>query len=147
MLVEAGIRLTMSLYGGQIAHAAGGRVSFAGAQALCAAGFALFAAVVSLPPNNLPLMLALMAGAVAVVQSGITHQPWPCQPRSPRPTTGRARTGAQSVKRQAGACAKADATNPVMANQVAATQTKRSVRSAAMWFRLGQRSRCRRPGS
>ena len=37
MLVEAGIRLTMSLYGGQIAHAAGGRVSFAGAQAMCAA--------------------------------------------------------------------------------------------------------------
>lgn len=72
MLVEAGIRLTMSLYGGQIAHAAGGRVSFAGAQALCAAGFALFAAVVSLPPNNLPLMLALMAAAIAVMQSGIT---------------------------------------------------------------------------
>lgn len=72
MLVEAGIRLTMSLYGGQIAHAAGGRVSFAGAQALCAAGFALFAAVVSLPPDNVPLMLALTAAAIAVMQSGIT---------------------------------------------------------------------------
>ena len=72
MLVEAGIRLTMSLYGGQVAHATGGRVSFAGAQALCAAGFALFAAVVSLPPDNLPLMLALTAAAIAVMQSGIT---------------------------------------------------------------------------
>ena len=44
MLVEAGVRLSMSLYGGQLAHVLGGRVSFAGAQALCAAGFALFAA-------------------------------------------------------------------------------------------------------
>ena len=44
MLVEASVRLTMSLYGGQLAHAVGGRVSFAGAQALCATGFALFAA-------------------------------------------------------------------------------------------------------
>lgn len=72
MLVEAGVRLTMSLYGGQLAHAAGGRVSFAGAQALCAAGFALFAAVVALPQDNLALTLALLAAAIVVMQSGIT---------------------------------------------------------------------------
>ena len=41
MLVEAAVRLTMSLYGGQLAHATGGRVSSAGAQALCAVGFAI----------------------------------------------------------------------------------------------------------
>lgn len=72
MLIEAGVRLAMSLYGGQIAHAAGGRVSFAGAQALCATGFALFAAVISLPGDNVPLLLALTAAAIAVMQSGIT---------------------------------------------------------------------------
>ena len=55
MLVEAAVRLTMSLYGGQLAHATGGRVSFAGAQALCAAGFALFAAVIVVHPSSLPL--------------------------------------------------------------------------------------------
>jgi hypothetical protein len=54
MLVEAAVRLTMSLYGGQIAHATGGRVSFAGAQALCAVGFALFAAVVAIRPTASP---------------------------------------------------------------------------------------------
>src|SRR6187455_21544 len=72
MLVEAAVRLTMSLYGGQLAHATGGRVSFAGAQALCAAGFALFAAVVAMPPDSLALTIALLAAAIVVVQSGIT---------------------------------------------------------------------------
>ena len=72
MLAEAAVRLTMSLYGGQIAHAAGGRVSFAGAQALCAAGFALFAAVIAMPPDHLPTTLALLAAAILVMQSGIT---------------------------------------------------------------------------
>lgn len=72
MLVEAAVRLTMSLYGGQVAHAIGGRVSFAGAQSLCAAGFALFAAVVALPPDSLALTFALLAAAIVVMQSGIT---------------------------------------------------------------------------
>src|SRR6187455_3214556 len=72
MLVEAAVRLTMSLYGGQLAHATGGRVSFAGAQALCAAGFALFAAVVAMPPDSLALTIALLASAIVVMQSGIT---------------------------------------------------------------------------
>jgi hypothetical protein len=72
MLVEAAVRLTMSLYGGQLAHATGGRVSFAGAQALCAAGFALFAAVIALPPDSLAVTLALLATAIVVMQSGIT---------------------------------------------------------------------------
>jgi hypothetical protein len=72
MLVEAGVRLTMSLYGGQLAHAAGGRVSFAGAQTLCAAGFALFAAVIAVPPDSLALTFALLAAAIVVMQSGIT---------------------------------------------------------------------------
>jgi len=72
MLVEAAVRLTMSLYGGQIAHATGGRVSFAGAQALCAVGFALFAAVVAIPPDSLAVTLALLAAAIVVMQSGIT---------------------------------------------------------------------------
>jgi hypothetical protein len=72
MLVEAAVRLTMSLYGGQLAHATGGRVSFAGAQALCAAGFALFASVIALPPDSLAVTLALLAAAIVVMQSGIT---------------------------------------------------------------------------
>ena len=72
MLVEAAVRLTMSLYGGQLAHATGGRVSFAGAQALCAAGFALFAAVLAMPPESLPMTFALLAAAIVVMQSGIT---------------------------------------------------------------------------
>ena len=72
MLVEAAVRLTMSLYGGQLAHATGGRVSFAGAQALCAAGFALFAAVVAMPPDSLAVTLTLLAAAIVVMQSGIT---------------------------------------------------------------------------
>ncbi|MFI4924215.1 MAG: hypothetical protein ACHQJ7_03625 [Vicinamibacteria bacterium] len=72
MLVEAAVRLTMSLYGGQLAHATGGRVSFAGAQALCAVGFALFAAVVAMPPDSLAVTLTLLAAAIIVMQSGIT---------------------------------------------------------------------------
>jgi len=72
MLAEAAVRLAMSLYGGQLAHAIGGRVSFAGAQALCAAGFALFGAVVVAYPTNLQLALALLAAAILVMQSGIT---------------------------------------------------------------------------
>src|SRR5512147_1439101 len=70
MLIEAGVRLAMSLYGGQLAHAIGGRVSFAGAQALCAAGFGLFAAVIALPHDQ--LAFALVAAAIVVMQSGIT---------------------------------------------------------------------------
>ncbi|CAG0956355.1 hypothetical protein BURK1_00473 [Burkholderiales bacterium] len=72
MLAEAAVRIAMSLYGGQLAHAIGGRVSFAGAQALCAVGFALFAAVLALPADSLPLTLALLAAAVVVMQAGIT---------------------------------------------------------------------------
>ena len=72
MLVEAAVRLSMSLYGGQLAHATGGRVSFAGAQALCAAGFALFAAVLAMPPDSLPATFALLAAAIVVMQCGIT---------------------------------------------------------------------------
>src|SRR6476659_9942397 len=45
MLIEASVRLLMSLYGGQIAHRFGGRRSFALSQAACAGGFALFAGV------------------------------------------------------------------------------------------------------
>ena len=45
MLIEASVRLLMSLYGGQLAHAIGGRRSFAYSQAACAIGFAVFAAV------------------------------------------------------------------------------------------------------
>lgn len=72
MLVEAAVRLAMSLYGGQLAHALGGRVSFAGAQALCAAGFALFAVVIALPHDDLGLTFTLLAAAIVAMQSGIT---------------------------------------------------------------------------
>ena len=72
MLAEAAVRLAMSLYGGQVAHAIGGRASFAGAQALCAAGFALFAAAVVLPQESVALTVALLAAAVVAMQSGIT---------------------------------------------------------------------------
>lgn len=72
MLVEASVRLAMSLYGGQLAHAVGGRVSFAGAQALCAAGFALFAAAIALPHDDLGFTFTLLAAAIVVMQSGIT---------------------------------------------------------------------------
>ncbi|MBE7522790.1 MAG: hypothetical protein HS109_10455 [Burkholderiales bacterium] len=72
MLAEAAVRLAMSLYGGQLAHAIGGRVSFALAQALCAAGFALFAAAIALPHGNVAFTVALLAAAVVVMQAGIT---------------------------------------------------------------------------
>ncbi|MEP7183197.1 MAG: hypothetical protein ABI886_13515 [Betaproteobacteria bacterium] len=72
MLGEAAVRLSMSLYGGQLAHAIGGRVSFAGAQALCAAGFALFAAVLVLYPTDFTLAMTLLAAAIVVMQAGIT---------------------------------------------------------------------------
>ncbi|MFO1283526.1 MAG: hypothetical protein U1F51_13905 [Burkholderiales bacterium] len=72
MLIEAGIRLSMSLYGGQLAHAIGGRVSFAGAQALCAGGFALFAAVIAVYPSDRSTAILLLAAAVIVMQAGIT---------------------------------------------------------------------------
>lgn len=72
MLIEAAVRLSMSLYGGQFAHAIGGRASFAGAQALCALGFAFFAAVIVVYPASLELALALLLAAVLVMQAGIT---------------------------------------------------------------------------
>jgi hypothetical protein len=72
MLVEASVRLLMSLYGGQLAHAIGGRRSFAYSQAACAIGFALFAAVLLVYPVSVPLALALVVAALMFMQSGVT---------------------------------------------------------------------------
>jgi hypothetical protein len=72
MLIEASVRLLMSLYGGQLAHAIGGRRSFAYSQAACAIGFALFSAVLIAYPVSVPLALGLVVAALMFMQSGIT---------------------------------------------------------------------------
>jgi len=72
MLIEASVRLLMSLYGGQMAHRFGGRRSFALSQAACAAGFALFAGVLVAYPLSVPLALGLVVAALVCMQSGIT---------------------------------------------------------------------------
>jgi hypothetical protein len=72
MLLEATVRLLMSLYGGQLAHAIGGRRSFALSQAACALGFALFAGVLAAYPVSLPLALVLVVAALLFMQSGVT---------------------------------------------------------------------------
>src|SRR6478672_6839243 len=72
MLIEASVRLVMSLYGGQLAHALGGRRTFALSQAACAAGFALFAGVLPAYPVSVPLALTLVVAALLFMQSGVT---------------------------------------------------------------------------
>jgi hypothetical protein len=72
MLIEASVRLLMSLYGGQLAHAIGGRRSFAYSQAACAIGFVLFAAVLLAYPVSVPLALGLVVAALMFMQSGVT---------------------------------------------------------------------------
>jgi hypothetical protein len=72
MLIEASVRLVMSLYGGQLAHALGGRRTFALSQAACAAGFALFAGVLPAYPISVPLALALVVAALLFMQTGVT---------------------------------------------------------------------------
>jgi len=72
MLIEASVRLLMSLYGGQLAHAIGGRRSFALSQAACATGFTLFAAVLLVYPVSIAGALALVVAALVFMQSGIT---------------------------------------------------------------------------
>src|SRR2546423_11767904 len=72
MLIEASVRLLMSLYGGQLAHAIGGRRAFAASQAACAAGFALFAAVLIVYPVSVAGALALVVAALVFMQAGIT---------------------------------------------------------------------------
>jgi hypothetical protein len=72
MLIEASVRLLMSLYGGQLAHAIGGRRTFAFSQAACAAGFVLFAAVLLVYPVSVAGALALVVAALVFMQSGIT---------------------------------------------------------------------------
>ncbi len=72
MLIEASVRLVMSLYGGQLAHHLGGRRAFALSQGACAAGFACFAAVLLVYPMSVPLALALVVAALVCMQSGIT---------------------------------------------------------------------------
>ncbi|HSV20935.1 MAG TPA: hypothetical protein VLR71_21160 [Casimicrobiaceae bacterium] len=72
MLIEATVRLIMSLYGGQLAHAVGGRRTFAASQAACAIGFALFACVLVAYPLSVPLALGFVVAALLFMQSGIT---------------------------------------------------------------------------
>lgn len=72
MLLEALVRLLMSLYGGQAAHALGGRRAFALAQVACTAGFVLFAGVLVAFPVSHAAAFALLVLALAAMQSGIT---------------------------------------------------------------------------
>jgi hypothetical protein len=72
MLLEALVRLLMSLYGGQVAHALGGRRAFALAQASCTAGFVLFAGVLATYHASLGLAFVVLVGALLAMQSGIT---------------------------------------------------------------------------
>ena len=72
MLIEATVRLVMSLYGGQLAHALGGRRTFALSQAACAIGFGLFAAVLAVYPVSVPFALGFVVAALLFMQSGIT---------------------------------------------------------------------------
>ncbi len=72
MLLEAAVRLLMSLYGGQLAHAFGGRLAFTASQALCAIGFGLFAGVLMVYPHSLPWAMVLVAAALLFMQSGVT---------------------------------------------------------------------------
>lgn len=72
MLIEASVRLVMSLYGGQLAHAIGGRRTFALSQAACAVGFALFAGVLVVYPLSVPYALVLVVAALLFMQSGVT---------------------------------------------------------------------------